>query len=288
MNPWRNRMKSAIRTAMVLVALLIWGGVGLAQHEGHQTGGAPTGEGACLAHAKEGLRIVEDANRQLEEARQVNSPPQMRAAVSELQAALAEIRTQLSLCVRPAAGGSGAPGMGGMDHTGMKGMDPPAMEGMDHSKLGQSKPGAPKSEKPPSAEMDHSKMGQSKPGAPKSEKPPPSEMDHSKMGQSKPAAPKTGKPPSAEMDHSKMGTAKPAAPKSEKPPSAGMDHSKMGQEKPAAPSAAQPNDTVDPVCGREVGTQATEKATYQGKTYYFCSRADRERFLSDPAPYVNR
>lgn len=205
-------------------------------------GGVPTGEGACLAHAKEGLRIVENANRKLEEARQINSPPQMRAAVSELQAALGEVRTQLSLCVAPAAGGSGAPGMEGMNHSGMKGMAPPAMEGMDHSK----------------------------------------------MGQEKPAAPKSGKPPSDEMDHSKMGQEKPAAPKSEQPPSGEMDHSKMGQGKPAAPSAGQAKDPVDPICFREAGTQATQKATYQGKTYYFCSRADREKFLSDPAKYVNR
>ncbi|MEX0880690.1 MAG: YHS domain-containing protein [Thermoanaerobaculia bacterium] len=250
-------MKSGIRTAMVLVAVLTWAGVSLAQHEGHQMGGAPTGEGACLAYAKEGLRIVENANRQLEEARQINSPQQMRAAISELQTALAEIRTQLSLCVRPAAGGSGKPGMEGMDHSGMKGMDPSVMEGMDHSKMGQEKPPAPKSQKPPSAQMDHSKMEQSK-------------MDDPKM------------------DHSKMGEGKPAAPKSEKPPSAEMDHSKMGEGKPAAPSAAQAKDSVDPVCGMEVGTQAAEKATYQGKTYYFCSRADREKFLSDPAKYVNR
>ncbi len=99
-------------------------------------------------------------------------------------------------------------------------------------------------------------------------------MDHSKMGKesSAPKAPaKTeGTGPSSSSD---MGA---------------MDHSKMGQGKPAAPSAPQAKDSVDPVCGMEVGTQATEKATYQGKTYYFCSRADREKFLSDPMKYINR
>jgi len=135
---------------MVLMALLSSAGVMLAQHEAHPMEGAPTGEGACLAHAKEGLRIVENASRQLEEARQTNSPQQMRGAISGLQAALAEIRTQLSLCVRPGAGGSGVLGM----------------EGMDHSKMGHEKPAAPKSEKPPSGEMDHSKMGKAKPAAP--------------------------------------------------------------------------------------------------------------------------
>ncbi len=257
MNPGRNRMRSGIRAALVLAAFLGRAGVSLAQHEVHQMGSAPTGEGACLPLAKEGLRIVENANRRLEEARQTNNPQQMRAAISDLQAALSEIRTQLSLCVRPAPGGDEVPGMKGMDHTGMKGMDPSAMEGMDHSKMGQEKPPAPKFQKPPSAEMNHSKTGQSERDDPK--------MDHSKLGESKPAAPKFKKPPSGEMDHSEM-----------------------GQGKPTAPSAAQARDRVDPVCGMEVGTQATEKATYQGKTYYFCSRADREKFLSDPAKYVHR
>lgn len=189
-------MKSVIRTATALAALLAWARVSSAQHEGHPMGGAATAEGACLAHAKEGLLIVENANRQLEEARQANSPQLMRAAVSELQAALGEIRTQLSLCVHPAAGGSEVPGMEGMDHSGMKGMDASTMERMDHSK--------------------------------------------------------------------------------------------MGQDKPAAPSAAPAKESVDPVCGMEVGARATEKATYQGKTYYFCSRADREKFLADPEKYVKR
>ena len=45
--------------------------------------------------------------------------------------------------------------------------------------------------------------------------------------------------------------------------------------------------TKDPICFKDANTQGAEKATYKGKTYYFCSRIDRERFLSDPAAYVN-
>ncbi len=169
-------MKSGIRTAMALVVLLASAGVSLAQHEGHQIGGAPTGDGACLAHVKEGLRIVETADRQLEEARQANSPQRMRAAISELQAALAEIRTQLSLCIRPSAGGSGTPGI----------------EGMDHSTIGQSDGAAP-----------------------------------------------VGK-------------------------------------------------TVDPVCGTEVDPASAPKATLDGKTYSFCSEANKAKFLKSPSTYVKR
>ena len=45
--------------------------------------------------------------------------------------------------------------------------------------------------------------------------------------------------------------------------------------------------TKEPICFKEGDKQGAEKATYKGKTYYFCSRADREKFLSDPAAYVN-
>jgi YHS domain-containing protein len=204
---------------MFFAWLLGGAGVTLAQHEGHPTGGAPMPEGACLAHAKEGLRIVERANLRLEEARQTNSPQQMRAAMSDLQTALAEIRTQLALCARPADGESETPRIEGMHHSGIQGANPPATGGMDHSTMGKDEP---------------------------------------------------------------------AVPKSERTPSARMDHSEMGQGKPVTPSARPAKGTVDPVCGMEVGAEATEKATYHGKTYFFCSRADREKFLSDPEKYANR
>ena len=126
-------MKHGIRTAITCVGLTAWAGLSLAQHQGHQMGTGSAGGGPCLAHAKEGLRIVERADRQLEEARQTNSPQQMRAAMNDLQAALGEVRTQLSLCASSAAdnpGMEGMEGMEGMDHSGMKGMDHSAMEGM--------------------------------------------------------------------------------------------------------------------------------------------------------------
>lgn len=206
-------MKSGIRTSMALALLIVPAGVSLAQHEGHPTGGAPTGDGPCLANAREGLRLVEKASRQLEEARQTNSPQQMRAAISALQASLTEIRSQLSLCVAPAGGGAG---MGAMDHSGKKGMNPPETEGMDHSRMGEETPRATKA------------------------------------------------------------------------PAGGMDHSKMGSGKPPDASAAPAKNPVDPVCGMEVGARAHETATYQGKAYFFCSPADREKFLAEPAKYVNR
>ena len=235
-------MKNGTRTAIACVGLVVWAGVSLAQHQGHQMGSGSAGGGPCLARAKEGLRIVDNANRQLEEARQTNSPQQMRAAMNDLQSALGEVRTQLSLCVSPAdAGNAGSStGMEGMNHSGMKDMDHSAMEGMQGM---DSKPSKAPVRPDTSKEMDHSQM----------------DMDHSKM--------------------SMPGMNAPA--KKAEPTSASPEGKEVSQVSPQT-------NTKDPVCGMEVGTRATEKATYHGKTYYFCSRADREKFLSDPAPYVKR
>ena len=115
--------------------------------------------------------------------------------MNELQAALSEIRTQLSLCVSPAPGGNAGPSMQdmeGMDHSGMKDMDPSAMAGMHHSQM-------------------------RKPGA--------------------------------------------------------------------AATVAKP---VDPICGMEVDPASAPKTTIDGKTFYFCSKADQERFGKNPSVYVKR
>jgi YHS domain-containing protein len=51
----------------------------------------------------------------------------------------------------------------------------------------------------------------------------------------------------------------------------------------AAPAAAK---ATDPVCGMAVDPATAPKATYKGKTYYFCSTDDKAKFEKDPAKYV--
>ena len=253
MSQWRTAMQRQTRIVVVGFGLLGFASAGLAQHQGHQMGAPSAGGASCQANAKEGLKIVESADRRLEEARQTNNPQQMRAAMNDLQSALGEVRTQLSLCVSPSAADKAGSGMG-MGMEGMKGME--GMDGMDHSAMegmqGMDHPSAATGTK-------HSKP--SKAAGPGDSK----QMDHSQK----------------DMDHSKMSMPGMNAPPKEaagtSPPSAGKHMSQAPQ-----------TNSKDPVCGMEVGTGATEKATYQGKTYYFCSRADREKFLSDPAAYVKR
>jgi P-type Cu+ transporter len=43
----------------------------------------------------------------------------------------------------------------------------------------------------------------------------------------------------------------------------------------------------DPVCSMTVNPKkAADKATYKGKTYYFCSKEDKELFMKSPEKYV--
>lgn len=51
---------------------------------------------------------------------------------------------------------------------------------------------------------------------------------------------------------------------------------------------APPKEAKDPVCGMTVDPRSadTQKSDYKGKTYYFCSREDKEKFDKSPDKYV--
>ncbi len=44
--------------------------------------------------------------------------------------------------------------------------------------------------------------------------------------------------------------------------------------------------TFDPVCRARMADNTAPTATYRGKTYQFCSEADKQAFLKNPAQYV--
>jgi Cu(I)/Ag(I) efflux system membrane fusion protein len=43
---------------------------------------------------------------------------------------------------------------------------------------------------------------------------------------------------------------------------------------------------IDPVCGMEADPSGKYNFTYEGRTYYFCSKEDMEKFKKDPSQYV--
>ena len=44
----------------------------------------------------------------------------------------------------------------------------------------------------------------------------------------------------------------------------------------------------DPVCGLMVDKESSLSTNYKGETYYFCSKADMEKFKKEPEKYVKK
>jgi len=51
-------------------------------------------------------------------------------------------------------------------------------------------------------------------------------------------------------------------------------------------SNLRPEKARDPVCGIMVEKDPQLAAEYKGKIYYFCSKADRDKFTQNPQKYV--
>jgi YHS domain-containing protein len=49
---------------------------------------------------------------------------------------------------------------------------------------------------------------------------------------------------------------------------------------------SKPEKARDPVCGIMVEKDPQLAAEYKGKTYYFCSKTDRDKFKQNPQKYV--
>ncbi|MGH9365646.1 MAG: hypothetical protein ACRD1B_10355 [Thermoanaerobaculia bacterium] len=96
-------MRFRVAIAAAFLAGLAVAAVAFAQHEGRQMSAAPAGAGACAEHSRASIEIIDRAQRRLEESRQTNNPARMRAAMDDLQQALAELKTHQSLCVSAVA-----------------------------------------------------------------------------------------------------------------------------------------------------------------------------------------
>lgn len=64
---------------------------------------------------------------------------------------------------------------------------------------------------------------------------------------------------------------------------------------PTTPGAGEPRlpvveaeRVIDPACAAAIDLVNAPKATYQRKVYYFCSTADRDEFVKDPAAYLKK
>lgn len=49
------------------------------------------------------------------------------------------------------------------------------------------------------------------------------------------------------------------------------------------------DEAIDPVCGMKIKkADAAHTYEFQGKTYYFCMKADYDAFVANPEKYVNK
>ncbi len=51
-------------------------------------------------------------------------------------------------------------------------------------------------------------------------------------------------------------------------------------------NASKPDKARDPVCGLMVDKNPELSTEYQGQTFYFCTKADRDKFKENPQKYV--
>ena len=186
--PWSLIMRFAI-VPVVALSLLGTSSPAFAQHERMPGTAQPAASaGACAQNSRAVTQALDEVNARVEEARQLNDPARLRAAVGDLQLALTQMKVQLADCVALGADAGGAMGN---------------MPGLDHSKMPSQ----------PSAPQMHPGALTPAPAA-KGAMPPMAGMDHSKMPGMESAKPKIAvAPKNAEKDHSKMAGMAPANPK---------------------------------------------------------------------------
>ena len=251
-------------------------------HSAH--GATPQGAADDCMTAQSKVSVTGNTARdRLETARQTNDPARMRAAVDEALLAINALLAATEPC-RTA----------------------PAMGGMDHTKMATPDPGAPVSPGPPAAADPHA--GMIMPGtAPKSGATPVTKPADPHAGMKMPAVP-TKAP-------AKRGARSPQKP-AQSDPHAGMNMPGAQAKTPAKPAAkqapakpgAKPAPAADPhagmnmapaggataddpkklTCATAVDPDNAPSTTYKGKTYYFCSAADRLRFIMNPVAYLKK
>ncbi|MBI3491398.1 MAG: FixH family protein, partial [Acidobacteria bacterium] len=115
-----NHLGIAIVTTMLSLRLAPLA----AQQESHQMPGMPpvgatVAVSSCAQNSQAVTRTMDAANVRIEDSRQTNDAAKMRAAVGDLQLALAQMKAQLADCVALSQAGSAMSNMAGMDHSKM-------------------------------------------------------------------------------------------------------------------------------------------------------------------------
>ena len=238
---------------------------------------------ACVQSQQQAMAAVDTANRRIELARQTNQPAAMRAAMDDLQTVLSSIKTQLAPCAElQAAAAPPAHDMANM--AGMTNMPPSPAAAASDPHAGHVAGATPQ------APAAGSRTTGSRPPAAQAgpQTPAPAAAPHASH-----PAPSTVKSPSAASRAAAQPSTEPAAPKTPvaatghemaNMPGHNMANMNAGASSPeqTLELATRPEDLV---CATKVDPKTAPRAAYAGKTYYFCSVAERDRFAKAPAAY---
>lgn len=296
-----------MRYALAVIAIVIMGSDALRAQEqmAGMAQGAPASVAECAQAQARADRTIDAANRRLETARQSNSPAAMRASVDEMQAALRQLRAEIAPCANlQGAAGAADPHAGHVMPMPNVKQATPAAPGTPVMRPGSTTPApgavAPAAPAPGGAADPHA--GHVMPGAPAAPTTVPRTASPSTTRTTKPAAPAAADPhagmkmpaaPATQTPRSAPATAAPRAttppPAAAADPHAGMKMPGTKPEMATTPAMTTVNNPVtDPAklkCATKVDPRKAPNVTYLGRTYYFCSEADRAEFAKDPAKY---
>jgi YHS domain-containing protein len=229
--------------------------------------GMPSAElvSACVDAQQQVAALATRVNGRLEDARQTNSPQEMRAALADLQATLVEIRARAAQCSPLQAAAQTA--------------DPHA---------GHAIPGTPQKQVAPGTPVVQPGSTTPAPGAPDPH------AGHSMPATKAPSEVKsTAKPADPHAGHAtrparKAAPSKPAAKPAD--PHAGHDTGKPASKLAGKAPAAKPvsKQILVQGCDKPIDPATAPSTTYKGVTYYFCSAEDRLRFIRNPETFLKK
>ena len=215
----------------------------------------PAGADDCMSAQSKVIVTGTTARTRLQAAQQSNDPAQMRAAVDEALLAVNALLAATEPCRVPQA-----------DHGG-------------HSAAAATNPGAPVSPRPQTAAADpHAGHVTTSPAAAQQKPTAPSKPA------AKPADPHAGHTMPAPRANAPRANAPRTAPSKPADPHAG--HQPTAPATTATKLIVFADDPKKLVCAAAVDPDNAPTTTYKGKAYYFCTSAERLRFISNPETYL--
>jgi YHS domain-containing protein len=241
-----------------LAGVMSVAGAATGQHEGHPAGAAVTPSAAQVAQCRQVQPVIAGllnaTLKRLEEARLTNSAAAMRDAADDVQAALVDMRAQLTPCSEMQVATVDAHA----GHAISAAPSPPPAAATAVKPVGSQRPPAAPAADPHAGHVIPADAPVTAPRTP------------SAAARSSTAAPRSAAPAASDAH------AEHALPPTSSSPAA------VGR----ATAAAPPTNIADLKCTNAVDPKTAPRMLYQGRMYYFCTESSRADFAKNPSKYV--